>query len=73
MIVQLVVEPMDRFAALILSFISVPSIKEDYYKVVEPNKAGFEASLRQQLANLLNTPDTQIQNLRTWPGSIEVT
>ena len=48
------------------------SIKEDYYKVVEPNKAGFEASLRQQLANLLNTPDTQIQNLRTWPGSIEV-
>ena len=40
--------------------------------MVEPNKAGFEASLRQQLANLLNTPDTQIQNLRTWPGSIEV-
>ena len=56
----------------ILSFTSASSIKEDYYKVVEPNKAGFEASLRQQLANLLNTPDTQIQNLRTWPGSIEV-
>lgn len=47
-------------------------INADYYAVVEPNKEAFEARLRQQLANLLNTEDTNIQNLRTWAGSIEV-
>ena len=40
--------------------------------MVEPNKEAFEASLRQQLAYLLITDDTNIQNLRTWAGSIEV-
>ena len=44
----------------------------DYYALVEPNKEAFEASLRQQLAYILNTEDTNIQNLRTWAGSIEV-
>ena len=48
------------------------TIKEDYYKVVTPNKDKFEASLRRQLSSLLRTDPANIRNLRIWPGSIEV-
>ena len=37
-----------------------------------PNKAAFEENLKNQLANILNTDVSKIQDLRTWSGSIEV-
>ena len=47
-------------------------INEDYEKTVLPNKDAFEDNLRNQLANILNTDVSKIQDLRTWSGSIEV-
>ena len=47
-------------------------INEDYETVVLPNKAAFEGNLKNQLANILNTDVSKIQDLRTWSGSIEV-
>ena len=47
-------------------------INADYHKLVAPNKKGFDERLRAQLADVLNTDVSKIQDLRTWPGSIEV-
>ena len=52
--------------------ISPPRIQADYNKTVRPRKAAFEENLQKQLAEILNTDIANIQDLRTWEGSVEV-
>ena len=47
-------------------------IQADYNKTVRPRKAAFEENLQKQLAEILNTDISNIQDLRTWEGSVEV-
>ena len=47
-------------------------IQEDYNKTVLPRKEAFENNLQKQLAEILNTDISNIQDLRTWEGSVEV-
>ena len=47
-------------------------IYEDYETTVGDRKADFEEDLRKQLASLLRTEISNVTNLRTWPGSVEV-
>ena len=60
------------FEIKIAIFHSSPRIQEDYNKTVLPRKADFENNLAKQLAEILNTDISNIQDLRTWEGSVEV-
>ena len=47
-------------------------IYEDYETTVGNRKKEFEEDLRKQLALILRTEISNVRNLRTWPGSVEV-
>ena len=55
-----------------MCYLSDSRIQENYNKTVLPRKEAFENNLQKQLAEILNTDISNIQDLRTWEGSVEV-